>query len=319
MPQGHIGRFSMLAERTFARVNLQRQSRSRQPVAKLMCQAGSELAERLEPLVATDLLFVPSELLDHAIDRQRQIAQLVIASWQRHRLEITARDALALLAQPRNWPSELPRPQRCQHQRHQRGHATSDQRRQDRSASRRPPTVFRVQHQQRQRSRGRSPQRHLRRQKAASLNLDQRIARQIGERPGFGNRFEPISHVRIQRQRRRLSLLLSIPDDELGTRQSRELLQDRLLQREVRIRQRRHHARQPIGFLSPCPTAADPRAHAAGERAGQHNHQQHRDKQLSLNRPTHGAPKTIPHAGDIDTNPTELASVETGFCTTLNS
>ena len=68
LAQGHVQRFGVRSERAFARVQLQCQPRSCQPIPQLMSQPRAELAQRLEPLAATHLLFVASQLLDHAVD-----------------------------------------------------------------------------------------------------------------------------------------------------------------------------------------------------------------------------------------------------------
>ncbi len=102
LPQGHLQRFVGRAARAIAAVQLDGHPAARGRVPQLVGHRGPKLAQRLQPLAAANLSLVIGQLRRHAVDRLRQIAQLVVVPGNRHRREIAAGDA----RRPRRQPDE---------------------------------------------------------------------------------------------------------------------------------------------------------------------------------------------------------------------
>lgn len=82
-------------------------------------------------------------------------------------------------------------------------------------------------------------------------------------------------------------LPLGVEKNKLGPRQPAHLLQHRLGEREVRLCKRCHDAPEAVFLRLPLPHRAVIAARPAGQHDGQHNHGQHGNQQLDLNRPAH--------------------------------
>ncbi len=70
-------------------------------IAELMGHAGAKLPERPQAFVAPDRLLVAAERLRHAVDRQGQVADLVVAARDGHGLELPW--AIAAVCLPSSW------------------------------------------------------------------------------------------------------------------------------------------------------------------------------------------------------------------------
>lgn len=119
LPQGH---FQCLGgRRTLPLVQLDRHPRAGGRVAKLMGHAGAELTERAKLFAAADLALVLAKPFRHAIDRNGQVAELVVDPSHGHRREIALRNASGLVTQPINRPHKTPGEQRGDHDDRGRG------------------------------------------------------------------------------------------------------------------------------------------------------------------------------------------------------
>jgi hypothetical protein len=254
-----------------------------------MGHAGPQLAQRAEPLIAPHLGLVAAELLGHRIDRQGQVADLVVAAGDRHRLEHAAGHPRRLVAKLLDRPHEAMGQERRDQDRGQGRQAAGDQRRVGGPADRLRPAVLGIEHDQRAGRRlagadhghpiahvGPAAQRDHRRRRERFTLAGRRDAAQQGQ------------FLRAGAERAGLEPLVAVQRDELGPGKLAHLTQHALGQGERGPSERGHHPAQALFLLPLRPLAAEIGLGRPGQHDRQHHHRKRGQEQLDLDRPPHG-------------------------------